>query len=149
MIFYWESIVLIIGFVIGYILYYKYRYRGGGVIAVPLLVIYTIKFPLMLPLLLISTFLSFFILNFLYLKFIIYGRRLLYISLTIGIVLNLIIQNSIKINMGWYPLILTGLLSYNMHREINSGQSFFKSSLISIFFMIFMIIIAFIMIYMV
>jgi hypothetical protein len=129
----WEVITLIIGFALGYLFYSKFNYRGGGVLVVPFLVIYLIKFPLMLPFLIIISFINLFILNFLYSKYLIYGRRLLYLSLIIGIVGLLIAGLFVPVN-DWYPLLIPGLFAYNMHRELNNPITISKSVMISIIY---------------
>lgn len=41
-----QVLILLFGFVFGYFMYELYRYRAGGVIAVPILVLYSFEAPI-------------------------------------------------------------------------------------------------------
>jgi hypothetical protein len=117
---YWEAIPLLIGFIIEYVLYTKYKFRAGGVVVIPLLAIYTVKYPLMAVALIGLSMITLLIIEILYSKFVVYGRRLLYMSLTAGIILTLIIMPMLDSALGWYSVVVPGLLAYNFHRENHS-----------------------------
>ena len=123
----WQILTLIAGFILGYIFYELFNYRAGGVLVIPLMVIYTIEYPLMLVFILLTTLFSFLIVHLIHSKILIYGRRVLYLSLLIGVFTNLALELILKLNvieLSWYPLVLPGLFAYNLHREYNSKNSF-------------------------
>ena len=128
---YWEALPLISGFIIEYFLYTKYKFRAGGVVVIPLLAVYTIKFPALIPTLLFISFVTFVALELLYHRLVIYGRRLMYLALTIGIIFTVILTPLFDSNLGWYTLIIPGLIAYNVHRENNSPAHLAKSLLIN------------------
>jgi hypothetical protein len=131
-----ETIILFIGFVIGFILYTYFKFRSGGVLAMPLLAIYTFNFPLLLPFIVVSTIFIVLITELLFIKFIIYGRRLLYINLILGMLLVSSFSYLFKIDLGWYPLLIPGLLSYNFHREVNSKENIFHSIFLNVVYFV-------------
>jgi len=140
-------ISLLAGFVLGALIYSIYQFRAGGIISIPLLAIYTIKFPIILPFMLLASLLTYLLLELLFVKFIIYGRRLLYIALSLGMVFVMIILNSINIDAGWYSLLIPGLIAYNAHREVNSGKNLLLSFSLNIICFILIILISFVTIY--
>ncbi len=125
----WEVIPLLVGFIFSYIIYTYKKFRLGGVIAIPLLAIYTIKFPMIAVIILLSSILIFFILEFLMKYLIIYGRRLLYLAMVLSVLIMTLIEIFISKNPEWYAILLSGLLAYNYHREANSGVKITKSIL--------------------
>jgi len=150
MIIYWEIITLIVGFFLGALLYSFYKFRSGGIITIPLLAIYTIKFPVMLPFLLFASFISFISLQLIFTKFIIYGRRLLYISLIIGMVLTMISINLVNADAGWFALLLPGIMGYNSHREKHETKKhFFLSATSNTIYFVLILSVAFAAIYLI
>ncbi len=127
----WELIPLLAGFIIEYYLYTKYKFRMGGVVIIPLLAIYAINQPFSFPFLMFLTAINYFILEYFYSHFIIYGRRLLYLSLIIGIVLSLAVGFLMDVNLSWYGFLIQGLFAYNLHRESNSTANKIKSIAVS------------------
>jgi len=123
----WEIIPLLIGFVCSYIIYTYKKFRMGGVIAIPLLAIYTVKFPLIALVIFISSILIFICLEILMERVIMYGRRLLYVSMIMSVILMALVQIFISKNPEWYAMLLSGLIAYNYHRENHSGAKMAKS----------------------
>jgi hypothetical protein len=136
-----ETIILLIGFIIGYFLYSFFKFRSGGVLAMPLLAIYTLNYPLMLPFTIFTVIILFVIMLFMFNKIIIYGRRLLYVSLGFGMILTFIFSYLMKIDVGWYPLLVPGLLAYNIHREVNSKGNLHYSIIMNILYFVLMMVI--------
>lgn len=132
----WEILVLLFGFTMGFILYIHTQYRAGGVLIVPLLTIYFLKYPLMTIILIIVSFVNWIILEIIYNKLKLYGRKLMYISFLIGIILILIVMfllSNYIILITWYPILLIGMIAYNFHREkhskVDTTYSLFISSM--------------------
>jgi hypothetical protein len=149
MMLYWELIPILFGFIIEYFLYTKYKFRAGGVVIIPLFAIYFVKHPFMIPFLILLTGVNYWILEILYSKFIVYGRRLLYLSLIIGILLTILLGIIMPNELGWYSFVVPGLFAYNIHREVNSTVERMKSLLINSAVVVFLIIISFIALYLV
>jgi hypothetical protein len=131
MIIYWEMIPLVSGFIFGAILYSFYHFRSGGIITIPLLGVYTIKFPVMLPLILVSALLAYVVLQLIFTRYIIYGRRLLYVSLILGIVSMTALVNVLNIELEWFALLIPGIMGYNFHREIYDSKKHLMLSMVS------------------
>lgn len=137
----WEIFPLIAGFVLAYIVYHYKQYRMGGVIVVPLLAVYTIKFPIIALVVVLCSIPTFLILEFLMEHYAIYGRRLLYVSLTISIFVVGISEILLNYN-DWFALLLPGLMAYNYHRESHSDVRVVKSIIVTLFVYLFCIIYA-------
>ncbi|KCZ71692.1 hypothetical protein ANME2D_02429 [Candidatus Methanoperedens nitroreducens] len=144
----WEFLPLFAGFVIGFFLYQKYMFRGGGVIILPLLAIYFVKFPLSFPKLLFSALITYGALEVLYTRYIVYGRRLLYLALVIGMVVTLAFEDVLS-SIGWYALVLPGLFAYNLHRENNSTSNMLKSAILLSVTFVFLVCVSLFSLYMV
>lgn len=125
----WEVIPLLVGFVFSYLIYSYKKFRLGGVISLPLLAIYTIKFPLIALVIVLSSVIIFFILEILMERIVIYGRRLLYIAMVLSVSIMVVVELYISRNPEWYALLLSGLIAYNYHRENHSGVDIKKSIL--------------------
>jgi len=145
----WEFLPLLVGFVMGYFLYQKYMFRSGGVIILPLLAIYFIKFPLSFPMLLISTIISYIVLEIIYSRYIVYGRRLLYLALVISLISVLVFEEVLAVSIGWYAFILPGLFAYNLHRENNSTLNMLKSAVLSTVMFVFLALVSLCSLYLV
>lgn len=136
-------LTLLFGFILGYYLYEIKRFRLGGVIAVPLIVIYTIQNYLIFPIFVVSIVLCYFISGYIAEKTLIYGRRLLYLFLMISIIITYLIVIGVDL---FYPIeieefaiftIFPGLISFNMYRETFDRDSAMESiSLISMYFIV-------------
>ncbi len=124
----WQFFTLLAGFLVGFVLYHKYMIRLGGVIIVPLLAIYFIEFPNTVSGIVLASALTFLVLEFVYSRYIVYGRRLLYVSLALGMAVMLAVFEVMGIlSVGWYSLMIPGLLAYNVHREFNSSADIVRS----------------------
>ena len=126
---------MLVGFIFSYLIYHHKKFRMGGVIVIPLLAIYTIKYPLLSLIVVLFSIIIFFILKMLMEIKIIYGRRLLYISLFLGVILVSISFIWLK-NFTWYAVLLPGLIAYNYHRESYSGVKIGKAVLFNVLFYI-------------
>jgi|SRR3989344_3607031 len=121
-------IILFVGFILGYLLYELFKVRAGGVVAIPLLVIYTIYNLKIFFLILLLALLLFLLLELIFKKTAIYGRRLLYISFGLSIIIS-----SIAIWLMKEPspvvflTLIPGLMAYNFHREKNSSTGLLKA----------------------
>jgi len=140
-IYHWELLVLLIGFVIGYIIYEKNYYRAGGVLAIPLLAIYTIKFPLISFYMILVSAVIYILIDLITNRYLLYGRRLLYISLGLGFAFLFIFINWISIDIGWYPMVIPGLIAYNIYKESKNTIDLVVSIRITIIYLILMFII--------
>ncbi len=128
----WEILPLLVGFLCSYLIYHYHKFRVGGVIAIPILAIYTIKFPLIFIAILITSIFLFFFLEFLLERKAIYGRRLLYLSLSGSLIIMTSLQYFINLTYDWYALLLPGLMAYNYHRENHDGIEKIKSIMASL-----------------
>lgn len=115
--------ILFMGFILGYAFDELFKIRAGGVVAIPLLVIYTMYNVKLFFLVLLLAALIFFVLEYLFRKTALYGRRLLYISFGLSI-----ITTSVAIALLKEPIsvvfltMVPGLMAYNFHREKNSSK---------------------------
>ncbi len=82
------AIVLIVGFVVSFIAYQKLRLTIPGIVAVPLLAVYTMHSTLVLPVIAVSSIIVFALLELIYRRYFIYGRRLFLIGCIASIVLS-------------------------------------------------------------
>lgn len=124
----WQFFTLLFGFLFGFVLYHKYTVRLGGVVIVPLVAIYFIEYPTTLSGIIIASALTFLTLEFVYSRYIVYGRRLLYIALVLGMIVMVAVFEAIGVlSIGWYTLLIPGLLAYNVHREYNSSADIIRS----------------------
>jgi len=127
---------LIFGFITGYILYEYTQYRVGGVVAIPVLVIYSIDSPALLPIFIAGICFCFFTGSWIANRLLIYGRRLLYIFMIFSVFITSTMiflageyysNEIILITVG---TIFPGILAFNLYREIFDKQSAIKSILI-------------------
>lgn len=133
-----QFLILIFGFLFGFFMYEFTRYRAGGVIAIPILVLYGLEAPLTLPIFIYSICMCLLIGYIITEKTLIYGRRLLYLYLTVSIlvtsfvfyfVLYYLDINLLSITIG---AIFPGLIAYNITREAYSFKSGVKTVLMMI-----------------
>lgn len=124
-----QLMILIFGFMFGFFMYEFTRYRAGGVIAIPILAIYSLEAPITLPIFLYSIAMCILIGFIITEKTLIYGRRLLYLYLTVSILVT-----SVSFFFAQYYLdldlltlsigaIFPGLIAYNISRETYSFKS--------------------------
>lgn len=120
---------LVFGFVVGFIFYERTKYRVGGVVAVPVLVTYSIGNPMLFPIFLISIITCFVVGSWIAQRTLIYGRRLLYVFLILSVIIT---SSMIFFIAGFYShelLLITvgtifpGILAYNLNREIFDRES--------------------------
>jgi hypothetical protein len=128
-------VTLLFGFVLGFYLYEVKRYKVGGVIAIPVLVIYSMQDLIVLPIFVVATALCIVFAGFVAEKTLLYGRRLLYTYLAISIVATSLITYAVSTVMGLSLselvifTIFPGIIAYNISKEsydVNSaGESVF------------------------
>jgi hypothetical protein len=123
-------LTLIFGFALGFYLYEVKRYKVGGVIAIPVLVIYTLQDPRVLPIFVAATVICLVCASFIAEKTLLYGRRLLYCYLAVsilatgGIALLVSAYTALSMNEMVIFTIFPGIIAYNISKEsydINSG----------------------------
>ena len=118
-----QLIVLLFGFIFGYIIYELTRYRVGGVVAIPIMVIYTLDEPLMLPIFVFAIIICLLAVYIVTEKTLLYGRRLLYLNLAFSIIITSLIffYADAILNMSFTALtvgtIFPGIVAYNISRE--------------------------------
>ena len=118
-----QLIVLLFGFIFGYIIYELTRYRVGGVVAIPIMVIYTMDEPLMLPIFVFAIIICLLAVYIVTEKTLLYGRRLLYLNLAFSIIITSLIffYADAILNMNFTALtvgtIFPGIVAYNISRE--------------------------------
>lgn len=120
------AIVLAVGFALSFVLYHKFRMRVPGVVATPLLAVYTIHTTLVLPIIVGISLIVFAILQIFYRRSFIYGRRLFLLGCIFSIVLSvpaLLYANATDVVI---LTILPGIFAYNTvidveHRYFSLG----------------------------
>jgi len=121
-------VLLFIGFILGYLFYELFKIRAGGVVAIPLLVIYTMYNLKIFFLILILALLIFLLLELIFKNTAIYGRRLLYISFGTSILISSVVIWILKEpSPVVFLTLLPGLMAYNFHREKNSSTGLLKA----------------------
>ena len=114
-------IILLVGFVLGFILYEKFGTRVGGVLAIPLAVVYCLAELKLIPVLIVATLMTSLIGYLIFRTFLIYGRRMLYIYAGTSIFFTIPLILLIGAEATVFMSIIPGLLAYNLHREMNSS----------------------------
>ncbi len=118
-----QLLILLFGFILGFILYELTRYRIGGVVAIPIMAIYTLDNPVMLPIFLFSIVVCLLAVDIISEKTLFYGRRLLYINLAFSIVTTSFLifylgsymdMNLTSVTVG---SIFPGIVAFNISRE--------------------------------
>lgn len=114
--FFWGLFILFL--LVGFLVYEKTGLRLGGILVLPLLVIYAlIDLKILIVFGLASAF-SFWSGHIVYRRTLLYGRRLLYVFLTTGILATAAFHSMVPTDFGVFILaILPGLFAYNLHRE--------------------------------
>jgi len=121
-----ELLLLTVGIVMSMLLYEKYRYRVGGILALTLLVLYgfsSLKIAFWLFLIVIINWL---VLEGVFKKTIVYGRRLFFMSCLISIALTFMLYLIID-QMPVYITVIPGIIAYNLHYEKNANGNLSKS----------------------
>jgi len=104
--------------VLGLVLYERTGRRLGGVLVLPLLLVYAIFDIDILVVFALSAALALAVGQFIHSQALVYGRRLLYVFLLVGIVATFLARQYVDISMGGFILaLLPGLFAYNLHRE--------------------------------
>lgn len=128
-------LTLIFGFVLGFYLYEVKRYKIGGVIAIPVLVIYALQDLRVIPIFVAAVIICLILARFLAERTLLYGRRLLYCYLAISIVatsaIAMLVASLAEIGLNEMVIftIFPGIIAYNISKEtydLNSaGESVF------------------------
>ncbi len=109
--------ILSIGFLIGFLIYTRMGSRAGGVVVVPLAVVEALAYPLLIPLIVTGSIVSYIIGMIFFEEFLIYGRRLFYVFLTVSILVMTVPVISIIPHSLNFSTLLPGIVAYNMHVE--------------------------------
>ena len=128
-----QLLTLLFGFALGFYLYEVKRYKVGGVIAVPILVLYTLQNSIFLPIFGVASVIALFAGSRVAERTLYYGRRLLYCYLAISIVTTsvLILLVSGLFSMQLQDVVIftifPGIIAYNLNKESfdldSAGQS--------------------------
>lgn len=120
---------LVFGFIFGFILYDKTKYRVGGVVAIPVIITYTLDNPVLLPVFLISIVICYVAGSLVAKQTLIFGRRLLYIFMIFSVFITSGLIFFTGTFYGNQILLITvgsifpGILAYNLNREIFDRSS--------------------------
>ncbi len=136
-------VTLLFGFIFGFYLYEMKRFKVGGVIAIPILVIYMLQDMIILPIFIVSAIACLVIARLIAEKTLLYGRRLLYCFLAISIVAT---STIIAVTQHLFdPLvqemvvftIFPGIIAYNISKESYDLNSAAESVfLVIVYFMV-------------
>ena len=116
-------LTMLFGFMLGYALYEWKRYRLGGIIAVPLIVVYTMENWISLPVIIVAIILCYIAVNVISSQTLLYGRRLLYMVMMFSIIVTFIIAWLVSMV---YPdpipslvifSLFPGLIAYNIRKD--------------------------------
>ncbi len=124
-----DIVILMVGFVIGYFFYMKYKTAVGGVIATPFLVIYVIREPAIILSTGLAISMGLIALEIVHDRFLIYGRRAFYIAAFISMIVFLTTYNYIDIEAraaSAFTSLIGGIIAYNMHKEIVTNGDYVK-----------------------
>ncbi|MEB3760130.1 MAG: poly-gamma-glutamate biosynthesis protein PgsC/CapC [Desulfurococcales archaeon] len=124
------ALILIIGFLIGFIVYSKFKVQIGGVIATPLLVLYVLNYPKSIIVFIIAVVMTYLVLEVLVETTLMYGRRLYYIGAIVSIITTYILMKYISIVQPAYFSIIPAIIGYNVYRESESVENLARSILI-------------------
>lgn len=125
---------LLFGFALGFFLYEVKRYKVGGVIAIPLLVIYTLQDVAILPVFIVSALVCLFVMQAVAEKTLLYGRRLLYGYLGVSILASGAIIELVSFVYALHLeeiiifTIFPGIIAYNIAKESYTVESGFQSA---------------------
>ena len=116
-------LTMLFGFMLGYALYEWKRYRLGGIIAVPLIVVYTMENWIALPVIIVAIILCFIAANVISSNTLLDGLRLTYKMLMFSIIVTFIIAWLVLMV---YPepipslvifSLFPGLIAYNIRKD--------------------------------
>lgn len=103
---------------IGLIVHEKTGLRLGGVLVLPLLLVYAIFDLNAVAVFAIAAVLALMVGQVVYSRTFLYGRRLLYVFLLIGVATTIFARQFVDLALGGIVLaLLPGLFAYNLHRE--------------------------------
>ena len=126
-----DILVLMLGFVVGYLYYIKFRTAVGGVIATPFLVIYVVKEPAIILSTGLAISLAVVALEIVHDRYLIYGRRAFYVAAFISMIVFLSTYNWIGTQISSaFTSLIGGIIAYNMHKEIVSNGDYLKPVLV-------------------
>jgi hypothetical protein len=112
--------LLAVFLVFGLIVHERTGLRLGGVLVLPLLLLYSLLDLTALAVFALAAIVALAVGHVLYRRTFLYGRRLLYVFLLAGIGATIVARAFIDTELGVFVLaILPGLFAYNLHREGN------------------------------
>ena len=120
-----ETIILTIGVVTNTLFYKFFRYRAGGILAMPLLALYCLDSPKVCMVLIAIAIIVFIYIEFIFNSIVMYGRRLYLNACLVSIVLSTITFHSNLIHLTntipTYMTVIPGILAYNLHFDGNNN----------------------------
>ncbi len=126
--------ILLFGFIFGFLLYEMTRYRIGGIVAIPIMVIYIMESPVLLPIFFLAIAICLAAVQIIAERTLFYGRRLLYLNLAVSIISTsiMIFAVSSLFSMDLVSLtvgtIFPGIVAYNISRETIDARNALKSA---------------------
>lgn len=120
------ALIVALGFLIGAWAATVRGYRLGGVVVVPLLVVYTLINFANLPIFLLGTAIAYVGVSYVQHRWLVYGRRLLLMSIIIGMVIPVVLfvfpdilgdNAPVVTEIEFLGSILPGIAAYNFYRE--------------------------------
>ena len=124
---YAAAIILFIGFLIGFVVYSRFKVQIGGVIATPLRALYTIADPRSLVVFAVAAAASYATIEALVEYTLMYGRRLYYFSAMISIIATFALLRWFQIEQAAYFSVIPAIIGYNLYRESESAERLTRS----------------------
>ena len=121
------SLILSVGFVVGFLFYHKFKTSMGGVLVTPFVVLYTLDDPTLFIVFVFAFLGCIFAVEFGKNYFLLYGRRLFYLSITASLVISallFIIMNP-EFSTVFFS-ITAGIIAYNAHKELMANVHYLK-----------------------
>lgn len=132
-------IVLGTSLLVGLLVYERHDLRLGGVLVLPLLVVYALFSPRILPLFFGAALLTYAAGEGIRSRTLLYGRRLLYAYLLVGLVTSAVLIHSLLTSYhGVAFAVLPGIFAFNMHREPRPARAMgsFAAILVPVFLIV-------------
>lgn len=117
------AVILAVGFVTGFFIYTRLGSRVGGVVAIPLAVVESLAYPLIIPFIIIGSATCFYVGESVFVRYLIYGRRLFYVFLTASVIVMAQLIISVHLPPFSLSFIIPGIISYNLHVERGRKKS--------------------------
>lgn len=107
----------------GLLVYERFGWRLGGVLVLPLILVYGLVDARILAAFAVATLLAYLTGTVLHRTTLVYGRRLLYIYMVVGLLSAAVAIQLLGVDIAGVALaVLPGLFAFNVHREGRPGQ---------------------------